>query len=134
MDGKTHLGAGILTGISAIYLKNRFDLDINALDSALFVVGCSVGSLLPDIDIEGSMLGRFIPGWLLWEHRTFTHSFLFMIIVGVIGALLKAPYLLLFGLCVGILTHLALDAITPMGLPYLYYPFIYNRSTRRKHP
>ncbi len=133
MDGKTHLGAGVLTGLGVVYLKNKLDIDINALDSTLFVVGCGIGSLLPDIDIDGSMLGRFIPGWLLWEHRTFTHSMLFMLLVGLIGWIIKSPYALDIGLSVGVCTHLILDGVTPMGLPYLFYPIAYDKSRRRKY-
>lgn len=133
MDGRTHLVAGVATGLGAVYLKNKFNLNINELDSALFVVGCGFGSLLPDIDIDNSLLGRFIPGWLLWEHRTFTHSLLFMLVVGVIGVLLGGPYSLIIGLWIGIMTHLILDAITPMGLPYLFFPFAYDRSKKRSY-
>lgn len=123
MNGKTHLAAGMITGIGIVCLREKIGLDISATDNLLFVAGCSLGSLLPDADIEGSMLGRFIPLWLVCEHRTWTHSLFFIAIVGLLGLVLKAPYTLNIGLCIGISTHLVLDGVTPMGIPYLLYPF-----------
>lgn len=132
MDGKTHLAAGIMTGIGVVCLKNKLDIDINALDSALFVAGCSLGSLLCDIDIDNSMLGRFIPGWLFWEHRTVTHSFFFMLVVGIIGVVIRINTGLNIGIIVGIATHLILDSLTPMGLPYLLFPFITTKPYKKR--
>lgn len=131
MDGKTHLAAGVVTGAGVIYLKNKLGVDINALDSSLFVAGCSLGSLLPDIDIDNSMLGRFIPGWLFWEHRTVTHSLFFIGVVGLIGLILKINLALNIGIIVGIATHLILDGTTPLGLPYLMYPFKVNQVRKK---
>ena len=133
MDGRTHLVAGVLAGVGLVYLENKIGIDINGLDNALFVLGCGVGSLLPDIDIDTSLLGRFIPAWLLYEHRTVTHSLLFMLVVGILSFVLHASLALIIGLELGIGTHLILDAITPMGLPYLLYPFA-TRKTDRKRP
>lgn len=133
MDGKTHLAAGVMTGAGVVYLKNKLGVDINALDSALFVAGCSLGSLLPDIDIDNSMLGRFIPGWLFWEHRTVTHSIFFMGVVGFLGLLFKVSLALNIGLIVGIGTHLILDGITPMGLPYLLFPFVTVNPRKKRY-
>ena len=121
MDGKTHLATGILTGVSVVYARDKFGLDIS--EGILLVTGCGIGALLPDIDISNSLLGRFIPLWLFVEHRTITHSLLFMLVVCLLGLILKIPYSLNIGLLVGISTHLVLDGLTPMGIPYLLYPF-----------
>ena len=121
MDGKTHLATGILTGVSVVYVRDKFGLDIS--EGILLVTGCGIGALLPDIDISNSLLGRFIPLWLFVEHRTITHSLLFMLVVCLLGLILKIPYSLNIGLLVGISTHLVLDGLTPMGIPYLLYPF-----------
>ena len=131
MTGKTHLTVGTLTGIGVIYLKNKLGLDISA-SNILFVVGCGIGSLLPDIDIDNSMLGRYIPGWLFWEHRTATHSIFFMIAIGLIGLLFKMNLGLTIGIVAGIATHLILDGVTPMGLPYLLFPFVVKPVYKRK--
>lgn len=125
MDGKTHLGAGLIAGVSIVYVRNKLGLDIG--NDVLIVTGCCVGSLLPDIDIPDSMMGHLllplsIPINSLFGHRTITHSILFMAIVCLIGILLKAPYSLNMGLLIGIVTHLMLDGSTPMGVRLLY-PF-----------
>ena len=130
MTGKTHLVAGIVTGIGMAYASNRFGIS-DGTSRGLLVVGCGVGSLLPDIDIETSLLGRFIPGWLFWRHRTVTHSIFFMGIIGMIGVLLKINVGLNLGVVVGIGTHLLLDAMTPRGLPYLLFPLVVKRGHRR---
>lgn len=123
MDGKTHLVAGIAAGAGIVYLENKLGMEFNP--SMIFLVGgCAFGSLLPDIDIDNSMLGRFIPGWLLWEHRTVTHSLFFLLVSGLIGLIFKYNLALSIGLMIGVGTHLILDAITPMGLPYFLFPFI----------
>lgn len=133
MDGKTHLAAGVMTGIGAVYFKNKFDIDINVLDSTLFIIGCGFGSLLPDIDLPDSMLGHFVPFVSYFmEHRTITHSLFFMLVTVLIALVCKSPYSLIVGLCVGIGTHLLLDSITPMGLPYLLFPF-HCRERYKKH-
>lgn len=119
MDGKTHLAAGILAGIGIATLSNK----IGVQDMNLVIVsGSTLGALLPDIDIDGSMLGRFIPLWLVCEHRTITHSLFFMVLAGIVGMILRLNIYFIMGLIVGIITHLILDGITPMGLPYLLYP------------
>lgn len=130
MTGKTHLIAGVLTGIGMIYADNKLGTHMST-SNTLLLVGCAVGSLLPDIDIEQSLLGRFIPGWLFWRHRTVTHSIFFMIVIGIIGAVLKMKWELNIGLMVGIGTHLVLDAMTPRGLPYLLFPLIVRRGYRK---
>ncbi|QEH68698.1 metal-dependent hydrolase [Cellulosilyticum sp. WCF-2] len=131
MDGKTHLAAGIITGVGVVYLENKLGFEISP-SNLLFIVGCAAGSLLPDIDIDNSMLGRFIPGWLFWEHRTVTHSIFFMVVLGLIGLLFKMDIGLIIGLVVGAATHLILDGITPMGLPYLLFPFVVKKTYRKE--
>lgn len=130
MTGKTHLIVGALTGIGCIYLEHKLRMDISS-SKLLVVAGCAIGSLLPDIDTEHSLLGRFIPGWLFWRHRTVTHSIFFMLVLGIIGLLFKINLGFTIGMVVGIGTHLVLDAMTPRGLPYLLFPLIVRRGYRR---
>lgn len=130
MTGKTHVIVGTLTGIGCIYLDKKLGMNIGS-SKLLVVAGCALGSLLPDIDIENSLLGRFIPGWLFWRHRTVTHSIFFAIVVGLIGLLLNINVGFNVGVVVGIGTHLVLDAMTPRGLPYLLFPIIVRRGYRR---
>ena len=134
MNGKAHLSIGVLTGMSCIYLKDKMNIDLDTLECILVMTGCSIGSLLPDIDLPNSMLGRFVPFVSYFaEHRTWTHSLFFVLVLGLIAFICKAPYSLIFGLCLGIGTHLILDSLTPMGLPYLFYPFIYDKNVKKKY-
>lgn len=91
-----------------------------------------VGGLLPDIDHPKSAIGRQLP--LLSEplsaifgHRGFTHSLLAVaIMLGVLfwltasgeGSQLRW---LVVPLCVGYLSHIVGDSLTPSGVP-LFYP------------
>lgn len=128
MDGKTHLTTGVLTSIGLIYIRNELGIDPNILNGTLLIGGCALGSLLPDIDIPGSMLGHLVFPLAIFlnntvGHRTVTHSLLFIVLVCLIALLFGAPFSLIIGLAIGIVTHLVLDGITATGVPYLLYPF-----------
>lgn len=131
MDGKTHLLAGVVAGSGIVYLESKIGIDINDLNNTLLIAGCGVGSLLADIDIDNSMLGRFIPGWIFFEHRTVTHSIFFIGVVGLIGYLFNINLALNIGIMVGMVTHLLLDGTTPLGLPYLMFPFKVNQVRKK---
>lgn len=119
MDGKTHLVAGVLAGIGIVALENKLGTG-NNLDKVLLIVGCGLGSLLPDADYPEAPMGRIIPLWIFFKHRTYTHSIFFMILVGVIGLIFHANLFLILGVMLGILTHLILDSTTPMGIKWFY--------------
>lgn len=114
MLARTHFlagaAAGALTGVPA-----------NAIAAGL-------SSLLPDADCARSWIGRRAPvaSWgaeLLFGHRGFFHSLL-----GALAAGWLVPALLgRLGLAVsreavlaGYLSHLALDTLTPGGVPWLW--------------
>lgn len=131
MDGKSHLAAGIVLSAGTIFLlTDKLGMTIDPGTSAYFILGSTVGALLPDVDIDNSMLGRFIPLWLFTEHRTITHSLFFIVALDSIALLLHAPLSLILGLSVGLISHLVLDGITPMGLPYLFFPFRYSQPRK----
>lgn len=119
MDGKTHLVAGVIAGIGIVALENKLGIG-NNLDKVLLVVGCGVGSLLPDADYPKAPVGRIIPLWIFFKHRTYTHSIFFMLFVGVIGLIFHINIWLTAGLLLGILSHLLLDSTTPMGIRWFY--------------
>lgn len=121
MDGKTHLVAGALAGIGIVSLENKLGIG-NNLDKILLVVGCAIGALLPDADHPEAPVGRVIPLWIFFKHRTYTHSLVFMIAVALIGIILKLNIFLVIGILIGILTHLVLDSTTYTGVKWLY-PF-----------
>lgn len=124
MDGKTHLFAGVAAGIGLMaYLKIEYEAIV-----PLVVVGSALGSLLPDIDSKTSMLGRFLPFYLIFSHRGFTHSLMFIAVTYIIATALHVPYIMIVGMIFGIVTHLILDAMTPMGLPCLLFPYKFKKK------
>lgn len=64
-SGKTHAWVGFGASCVLTYMSKV------PIELALFGV---IGSLWPDTDKRGSLLGRFIPLWLFFKHRRFTHS------------------------------------------------------------
>jgi inner membrane protein len=101
MLGKTHALA-----LALLLLWLRFDY--------VAVAAGIVGALLPDIDTEKSLLGRFISVGR-FGHRTATHSLLALALsgLGVWFPLGRAFFL-------GYLSHLILDMLTPQGITLLY--------------
>ena len=78
--------------------------------SALIMVTIVTGAMLPDIDAHTDLL----------EHRGLTHTIAFALLMTVIGYGLTVPLKIdlpvgmLLGL--GVLTHIALDSLNPMGV------------------
>ena len=99
LTGKTHAAAGAATALL---------IGTNLPQLALVVAG----SLLPDIDHSGSMLGKHIkPISRRLKHRHLTHSLLFLLAAHIIS-----PYL-----GIGVFTHIFLDMLNPQGVK-LFYP------------
>ena len=124
MNGRTHLMAGIATGMAYCAYLGRFDVAI---------VGVAiVGALIPDIDHPQSLASGIVPGASMVlslggiRHRGFTHSALFVGMATGIAWLvcqnvgLSMTMAMAFGL--GILSHIMLDMMTSAGVPVLY-PF-----------
>lgn len=122
-----HLSASIIAGaISSIMLYE-------GIESAIYyTIGCSIGSILPDIDSPKSIIGRFCrPLSILINHylghRGLTHApiipIIFMFILKYnIFPISELLYKLLFGLIAGYFIHLLQDLCTIRGIPILY-PF-----------
>lgn len=111
MNGATHLIGGLTAAVIMGMTK----------PAELAVV--AVASLLPDVDRQNSLLGRFIPVLpslieRVLGKRTLTHSFLFggMVAWGIrwLAAFAFIPFL------IGYLSHLVLDLFT--GLIALLWP------------
>ena len=101
MLGKTHLGGGILA--SLLFCGGD-------VVSSLFVV---VGSILPDIDHPGSMVGKNVPLIpKLLNHRGLTHSISFCVMMSLLNAWLG----------IGVLVHIVMDMMTKNGVE-LFYPY-----------
>jgi inner membrane protein len=101
MTGKTHIAGGILASMYFCFG--------DVTSSALLVIG----SLFPDIDHGGSVLGKNIPLiHRFFKHRGFTHSFVFLLIT----------YFLNVWLSIGCCVHIFMDMLTERGVQFLW-PF-----------
>jgi inner membrane protein len=78
-----------------------------------------LGSVLPDIDVEDSIVTGIIPK-LPFKHRTITHSFFALVVVTIVAAIFSRYFAL--GMFFGYLSHLLLDSLNPIGVPF-FYPF-----------
>lgn len=134
MTGKTHKVGGLTAGIiaTALIFDNPFEKSTLLIGIPLII--CAIfGSLLPDLDHPGSILGkkvRFISSPLsrLFGHRGFIHSPLLCLLIGVllqsfyptIPTAYKPFYLgATLGITIGYASHLILDAFTVSGIPLL---------------
>lgn len=100
MLGKTHISGGIVTSLLLC------GDDVTAMCFVTF------GSILPDIDHPGSMIGKNVPLLpKLFQHRGFTHSILFCLLMSLVN----------IWICIGCLVHIIMDMMTKQGVE-LFYP------------
>ena len=118
MKAATHVAFAGLTGVIAA-----------GLGAEVGIVGgaaLAAGSLIPDMDTTTSGLGRWVkPVSGLVErkfgHRTLTHSFLGLLLLGVLASpLIFINFTAWLWLLVGAATHILLDAHNITGVPLLY--------------
>ncbi|MBQ1769484.1 MAG: metal-dependent hydrolase [Turicibacter sp.] len=138
MTAATHQRGGLLCGLIThqIFIAPLY-AEANTY-SKLFIItlycaATTVGSLLPDIDMTSSQMGKLLPFiskciTSRFKHRTMTHSLLsiiFFFILMSFAPLLnigKDFYILLIcGLMVGHTSHIILDLFTHQGV-CLFYP------------
>lgn len=113
MEWKTH----VLTGIVAGYVVTGGDWK-----------GAVVGGLtafVPDIDEPKSRIGRSlpfisIPLSSIVKHRTFTHSFLFSLLIGILVTILTMEILMGIAAISGVIAHSVGDMLT--GRVRVLYP------------
>ena len=79
MTGKTHIIGGITASLAFAQTSNY--------DAVLLVGAGVVGALIPDICHSGSKIGKKLPLLskiisAIFGHRTFTHSLLFLFLIG----------------------------------------------------
>lgn len=118
MQARAHVLGGVTAGTAvAVYTD---------YDPLLSFGAAIVGSLLPDIDHGKSKIANsnsimrllsFVVT-LLFTHRTFTHSLVFM---ALIWFLLRSMPDVAFGFLAGMASHLLLDAMTKNGIK-LFWP------------
>jgi len=124
MQYKTHIAFSLATGVTALNL-------FPSLENELFLYGSGLilGSLLPDIDHVKSKIGRMVPilsklVFLMFGHRSFFHSLLFIFLLWIILHLV-APFSFVIGLLLGTGSHLLGDMMTHRGIKLLY-PLAWN--------
>lgn len=117
MTGKTHITGGIAASLAFAQITNY--------EPAVLLIGGVAGALIPDICHGSSKIGRRLPILsklisTIFGHRTFTHSLLFLLLV---GALLQAAVpdeALTAGIIVGMISHIVLDMATKRGVKLLF--------------
>lgn len=120
MTGKTHTSCGFLVGALAIeYYETDLFISVTVVTLAI------ISSLLPDICHAQSRIGRrfkfiSIIIRLLFGHRTFTHSILFVSIIAALLYMIQTPNYYLITIICGLLSHVILDMLTPRGVKLLY--------------
>ncbi|CAK6481421.1 metal-dependent hydrolase [Peribacillus castrilensis] len=117
MTGKTHIMGGVAICVALASITNY--------DPILLTAAGAAGGLIPDICHRGSKIGRKFPILskvisVLFGHRTFTHSLLFLVIVGVLLSMFVPIQAVQVGVLVGMVSHLILDAATKNGIKLLY--------------
>lgn len=138
MMGKTHKLGGVCTGLIASSLLIQQPYTIEKLTICGTIIAMStIGAMWPDIDQKNSTIGKkhkmtstIVSTFC--KHRGITHApliyfLLFTILFGIANGIKIAfmkTYIIsgLFGLIIGIMSHLFLDMITHDGIP-LCYPF-----------
>jgi len=136
MTAGTHLAGAVLTGA----ILRGAGVDVGFPEA----ITCLVGSLLADIDTTTSGVGKFarpVSGWLetRFGHRTFTHSLLFCLLLGVLlWPLERVESAAYWAFLCGYLSHLLLDTFNVNGVPLLWparvqFWFFPARSMRIKY-
>jgi inner membrane protein len=112
MRFRTHLVVSLLFALLTFPL---FDLN-----KGVFLLIFLVASIVPDIDASGSLIGRHVPfiGWI-FRHRGMFHSAgmavaLSIILYAFTGLAIASVF------CLGYLTHLLADMLTPDGVALLF--------------
>ena len=136
MDGQTHLVFGISTAaITASFFIGRPEMSVTS--AAIFTGMAALGSLMPDIDSEESLIGRklFTLSFFvnkLFGHRTYTHD---IFLIGILAFLFAGKNIFTLGFFFGYLGHLFLDALTIAGIPcfYLFQTCISKKKKRHRY-
>lgn len=136
MTARTH---DMVAFASLITIASYFPpekLSINTLIASL--IGCTIGSLIPDMDQATNRLWDLLPGGdsigkilrnLMLQHRTISHSvlgirLLYKILEFVIPQILNPNYinieLVITSIIIGFVSHIFSDMLTKEGVPLLF--------------
>lgn len=136
MTGKTHAAAGTITGIlltDAFLTSASVNEEKDIPLATVLITATIVGSIFPDIDMKKSLISQLLfpfrfGYWMLekifgdkwFRHRGITHTLILPLILAVIALIPSLnPYIyyICIGLIFGILSHLLLDMLNPVGVP-----------------
>ncbi|RFB13646.1 metal-dependent hydrolase [Bacillus sp. HNG] len=122
MRYKTHIVSSLTLG-AGISIITHYPFHIG------YVVGISIGSLLPDIDEPNSFIGRRSMGLATYinkkyGHRGITHSLFAWILISIVCLIIPSP--LTLGISLGYLFHLLGDFFSVRSIP-VFAPLNYNR-------
>jgi inner membrane protein len=117
MTGKTHIVGGIAASLAYAQFTNH--------DPIIMLGAGVIGALLPDICHGGSKIGRKLPLLsklinMLFGHRTFTHSLLFLVIVAALLNAFIPNEAVKAGFLAGMVSHYILDMATKNGIKLLF--------------
>lgn len=132
MRGKQHAALGLAYGSACCIAF--FPDDIRK--GAIFLAACTVGSLIPDIDLPTSTVGKaFKPLsvviYCVCGHRGFVHSLLCSILLTMLLGYTESAFFpaysvsYMYGFFSGYVLHLLQDSCTPYGVQLLW-PFKYR--------
>ena len=118
MTGKTHIIGGIAASLAYAQFTNH--------DPLIMVGAGIIGALLPDICHGGSKIGRKLPLLsklinMIFGHRTFTHSLLFLVIIAWLLNSFIPNEAVIAGFLAGMVSHYVLDMATKNGIK-LFFP------------
>lgn len=115
MLGRTHAAIGFLFAVFLFPLLN--------IKWYFFFPFVILGSILPDIDHEGSKINHILPLTKqfakFFRHRGFFHS-VFPIVFFLLLEYLFNLYGIGFSISIGYLSHLLSDCLTPLGIDFLH--------------
>ena len=117
MTGKTHIVGGIAASLAYAQITNH---------DPIIMLGAGVlGAVLPDICHRGSKIGRKLPLLsklinMLFGHRTFTHSLLFLVIIAILLNSFIPNEAVKAGFLAGMVSHYVLDMATKNGIKLLF--------------
>ena len=119
MTGNTHIIGGLAASLAFAQVSNY--------EPVLLVGAGVIGAIIPDICHGGSKIGRKFKALskvinTLFGHRSFTHSLLFLVIMGILLNSFVDNESIVLGILVGMASHYILDMATKNGIKLLY-PF-----------
>lgn len=113
MSGRTH--ALVPAGLASVVFQG----------DPLLTLTAALAGLAPDIDEPESVIGQrcwLLAWWIkyVFGHRTVSHSLVMVVLVALLGFCVALPIPIIVSICVGVLSHVVLDAYS--GGVLLWWP------------